>query len=58
MITLTFSEESLNELVKEFGQECNGVAYRALRRFCERYRKIYKVGLRHFVVTELGHRNT
>lgn len=58
MVTLTFSEENLNDLVEEFGEECNGVAYRALRRFCERYRKIYKVGLRHFVVTELGHTGT
>ena len=40
---LGFSDEELNKLCKEFNSiECNGIAYRALRRFCERYRKIYK----------------
>lgn len=56
MVTLTFNDEELNKLYKEFNSiECNGIAYRALRRFCERYRKKYKVALRHWFVTELGH---
>lgn len=59
MVTLTFSEESIDKLCKEFNSnECNGIAYRGLRRFCERWRKIYKKTIRHFVITELGHEGT
>jgi hypothetical protein len=36
----------------------NKIAKLALRRFNERYRKIYKKAIRHFMVTELGHNGT
>lgn len=36
----------------------NGIAIKAMRMFLERWRKKYKVSLRHWLVTELGHQNT
>lgn len=58
-ITLTFTNESLDTLTKEFNTtECNGIATAAVRRFLERYRKKYKKTLRHWLITELGHENT
>lgn len=60
-VTLTFSNESLEELAKEL--ECkepdtNGVATIAVRRFLERWRYKYKKSVRHWLITELGHENT
>lgn len=58
-VTLTFSEESLNELVKEFGvTESNYIATKAVRRFLERWRKATKKSVKHWLITELGHQNT
>ena len=65
-ITLTFSNEELQELVKE-NKELqnlsgyildNAIAVRAVRLFLERWRKEYKKSLRHWFVTELGHKGT
>lgn len=57
-VTFTFSEEALIHLRAEFhpdlGYDDNHLAKVAVRRFLERYRKKYKVSLRHFLVTELG----
>ena len=58
-ITLTFSEESLNELrIETETGEDNEVATLGVRRFLERWRKKYKKSVRHWLVTELGHENT
>ena len=57
-ITLTFNEESLLELKKEFGKDDNTVATKAVRRFLERWRKKFKKSVRHWLVTELGHKGT
>lgn len=57
--TLTFSNESLQELMKELEcGETNAVATLAVRRFLERYRKKNGKSLRHWLITELGHENT
>ena len=58
-ITLTFSNEELDKLIQETGiQESNAVATIAVRRFLERWRKKNKKSVRHWLVTELGHKNT
>lgn len=58
-VTLTFSEESLKKLEKELkANEANSIATIAVRRFLERWRKKYKVSVKHWLVTELGHQNT
>lgn len=62
-ITLTFSNESIAELKKDIpnceGYELdNQIATLAMRRFLERWRKKYKVSLRHWTVTELGGNGT
>ena len=59
-VTLTFSNESLKELMKEceITTEVNGIAALAVRRFLERYRKKNGKSLRHWLITELGHENT
>jgi len=65
-ITLTFSNEELRKLVKENKelQELKGymldnaIAVRATRLFLERWRKEYKKSLRHWFITELGHKGT
>jgi len=62
-ITLTFSEESLNELREEIpnitGYDLdNAVATLATRRYMERWRKKHKKSCRHWLVTEIGHRGT
>lgn len=36
----------------------NEIAKRAMRRFNERWRKKYKKAIRHWMITELGHKNT
>lgn len=59
-ITLTFSNESLIELMQEIetSEETNAVAQLAVRRFLERWRKKYGKSLKHWMITELGHENT
>lgn len=59
-VTLTFSNESLKELLKanNLKRECNAIATIAVRRFLERYRKKYKHSIKHWLITELGHENT
>ena len=62
-ITLTFSNESYTKLYKEIKRENelngytldNAIATLAVRRFLERWRKKYKVSVRHWLITELGH---
>lgn len=65
MVTLTFSEESLEKLTKEAEIEDNinkieenEIVTFAVRRFLERWRKKHKKSVRHWLVTELGHNGT
>ena len=57
-VTLTFSNDSLKELIKEIDTDGyereNDIATLAVRRFLERWRKKYKVSVRHWLITELG----
>lgn len=61
-LTLTFSDESIAQLKADYidlfpeldRPDDNDIARFAVRRFLERYRKRYRVSLRHFFVTELG----
>lgn len=56
-ITMTFNDESLEALLKEAPNEdgtYKDMVTLAIRRFLERYRKQFKVSLRHLFVTELG----
>lgn len=61
-ITLTFSDEQYAALAEE--TEATGynldnqIATTAVRRFLERWRKVYGKSLRHWLVTELGHNGT
>lgn len=63
-ITLTFSEESLIVLESKIEYSTdnyirnNELATYAMRKFLERWRKKYKKSVKHFFVTELGHKNT
>lgn len=58
-ITFTFSPQALKDLCSETGlKECNAVAGLAVRRYLERWRKIYKKSQRHWFITELGHEGT
>lgn len=57
-VTLTFTEKELKKLIDEVGNNDQKVAITAVRRFRERWRKKYKTSIRHFLVTELGHKNT
>lgn len=64
-ITLTFSEDSLNELYikyheknEELSHKENEIATLATRYFLERWRKKYKKSVRHWLITELGHQGT
>ena len=59
-VTLTFEPEKLAELLKQSnrGDEDNVVAALAIRRFLERYRKKYKVSLKHWLISELGQQGT
>lgn len=58
-VTLTFSEEKLNEM-KEWTQceDENKIATAAMRLFLERWRKKFKHSLRHWCVTEKGQEGT
>ncbi len=56
-ITLSFADKELDKLCKELKiKECNAVATLAVRRFLERWRKKYKKSIKHWLVTELGHK--
>ncbi|AXH75664.1 MAG: replication initiator protein [Microviridae sp.] len=63
-VTLTLSNEEINKLVKEADiketgyEKDNKIAKVAVRRFLERWRKKYKKSVRHWLVTELGHKGT
>jgi len=63
-ITLTFSNEAIKELDREIDNNIQGyhrdnaIATLATRRFLERYRKLHKRSIQHWLVTELGHRGT
>ncbi len=63
-VTLTFSNESLEELEDVVGYKLHGyekeneVAKIAVRRFLERWRKKYKKSVKHWLVTELGEQKT
>lgn len=64
-VTLTFNTESLVELnkiesinkLKGYDKD-NGICILAIRRFLERWRKKYGKSLRHWFVSELGHKGT
>lgn len=63
-VTLTFSQENLEKYEylaaeKNGGEiEENEVATIAIRRFLERWRKLYGESTKHWLITELGHDNT
>lgn len=60
-MTLTFDEENLNELEKRFGKGENGaeeIAKETTKKMRERFRKHKKKSLRHWIVTEMGHKGT
>lgn len=61
-VTLTFSDESLNELGKNIkldGYELeNQIVKIAIRRFLERWRKKHKKSIKHWFSTELGQNNS
>ena len=67
-VTFTFSNKSIAELTKIIHEKSdtkitgynldNEIATVAMRRFLERWRKKYKVSLRHWFITELGHTGT
>lgn len=58
-VTLTFSEDALNMICNKLKtSECNAVAGYAVRHFLERWRKIHKRSIKHWLITELGHDNT
>lgn len=61
-ITLTYSNESYEELAKEIKAEGylldNEIARISVRRFLEKWRKEHKKSVRHWLITELGQTNT
>lgn len=71
-VTLTLSNESYTKLYHEVHKNYkhqpedkwsayyidNDIAKLAIRRFLERWRKKYKKSVRHWLITELGHKNT
>lgn len=62
-ITLTFSNESIKEIAEDIkgleGYELdNEIATKAMRRFLERWRKKHKKSVKHWFITELGHKGT
>lgn len=58
-ITLTFSEEKMDELIEETGiKEANELATKAIRRFTERWRKEFGKTIKHWMIVELGHKGT
>ena len=63
-VTLSFSEEALDDLEKKIKWDnsyyirCNEIARYAVRHFLERWRKKFKKSVKHWLVTELGQKNT
>lgn len=63
-VTFSFSEKSLDDLEKKIKWDksyyirSNEIATLAVRRFLERWRKMFKKSVRHWFVTELGQKNT
>ena len=61
-VTLTFNEDSYNKLsnlvIDDGDIFDNNLATLAVRLFLERWRKKYKISVRHWLVTELGHTGT
>ena len=62
-VTLTFSDESILQLTTELPQFTgyaldNQIATLAVRRFLERIRKQTKKSIKHWLITELGHKGT
>lgn len=63
-ITLTFSNESIKEIIEKFKIDAEGyaldnaIATIGVRKFLERWRKEHGKSLRHWLVTELGHKGT
>ncbi len=62
-VTLTFSDEEYKKLSEEITGVTdynldNEIATLATRRFLERWRKKYKTSVKHWLVTELGHKGT
>lgn len=58
-ITLTFSPESIELLKNKYNiEECNALATKAVRMFLERYRKKYKKSIKHWLITELGQKES
>lgn len=62
-VTMTFSNKSIAELSSEIKglsgyERDNAIATLAMRRFNERWRKKYKKAIRHWMVTEIGHKGT
>lgn len=62
-ITLTFSNEEYTKLWHDTEgaagyEKDNAIATLAMRRFLERWRKEHKKSLRHWMVTEVGHKGT
>lgn len=62
-VTLTFSNESIKKLSAgihklEGYERDNEIATKAVHRFLERWRKEHKKSLRHWFITELGHKGT
>lgn len=62
-IAITFDSESLKKLSEELTDAegytlDNAIATLAMRRFLERWRKKYKISVKHWFITELGQTNT
>jgi len=61
-VTLTFSNESIEKLAKETEYEGyerdNAIATIGTRYFLERWRKKFGKSLKHWLITELGHKGT
>ena len=60
-VTLTFSNENYKKICEKYNinkNDYNDIASKSVRLFLERWRKIYKKSLKHWLITELGHENT
>jgi hypothetical protein len=64
-VTLTFNEESLNKIKNALNKSNyhnyevdNEIASYAVRHFTELWRKHHKKTIKHFLITELGHKGT
>ncbi|WNK14264.1 MAG: replication initiator protein [Microvirus sp.] len=65
-VTLTMSDESYAKLMHEVLKDSkptaydldNAIAKKGTRLFLERWRKKYKTSIRHWLITELGHKGT